>query len=115
MHVEDIRVFIPSKDYRESRLFYKALGFRLEEVNEELTIFQNGNSTFFLQKYFNQELADNLMFQLIVSDIDEAFNTISSIEGFDIKYEPIKEEHWGKVVYLWGPSGELWHVTELRS
>jgi hypothetical protein len=54
------------------------------------------------------------MLQLIVLDIQEAFVTISSIKGFDIKYQPIKTEPWGKVIYLWGPSGELWHVTELN-
>lgn len=55
------------------------------------------------------------MFQLIVPNIDDAFKVISSLEGFDIRYEPIKQERWGQVVYLWGPSGELWHVTELSS
>jgi hypothetical protein len=55
------------------------------------------------------------MLQLIVPDIQEAFDTISGIEGFEIKYQPIKAEPWGKVIYLWGPSGELWHVTELNN
>ena len=90
MQVEDIRVFIPSKSFDISRSFYRALGFELHEVNEGLTTFQSGNSTFFLQRYSNQELAENLMFQLIASDIEEAFSIISGIEGFDIKYEPIK-------------------------
>lgn len=31
-----------------------------------------------------------------------------------IKYEPIKVEHWGIVIYLWGSSGELWQVTEVN-
>ncbi|WP_371257866.1 hypothetical protein [Pseudoalteromonas sp. '520P1 No. 423'] len=54
------------------------------------------------------------MVQLIVLDINDVFNQISNIEGFDIKYEPIKSEPWGKVIYLWGPSGELWHITKLN-
>jgi len=75
----------------------------------------NGRCTFFLQRFVNEELASNLMMQLSVLDIQEAFNGISNIKGFNIRYEPIKEEHWGKVIYLWGPSGELWHVTEFSS
>ena len=55
------------------------------------------------------------MFQLSVLDINEAFEVISNLDGFNIKYEAIKTEHWGKVVYLWGPSGELWHVTEFSN
>lgn len=54
------------------------------------------------------------MLNLIVLDINDVFNQISSIKGFDIKYEPIKSEPWGKVIYLWGPSGELWHITKLN-
>lgn len=115
MQVEDIRVFIPSKDYQISKTFYQSLGFKLTEANKELSILQRGNSTFFLQNYFNQEFAENLMMQLIVTDIEEAFNTISGLEIENIRYEPIRNERWGRVIYLWGPSGELWHITQLNS
>jgi hypothetical protein len=113
MQVEDIRVFIPSKDFEISKAFYAELGFQAEEVNDDLTVFENGSTTFFLQRYFNKTFAENLMFQLIVTDIDEAYSCISNIRGFDFRFEPIKKEPWGNVIYLWGPSGELWHVTQL--
>ena len=109
----DLRVFIPSKNYEESQSFYKALGFEMEFVSHELSLFQNGSCTFFLQRFYNEEFAKNLMFQLIVDDIEVAYELISNIKGFDIKYDPIITEHWGKIVYLWGPAGELWHITEL--
>ena len=112
MQPSDLRVFIPSKDYEESQSFYKALGFQMEPASDDLTIFSKGPCTFFLQRFFNEELAKNLMLQLIVSDIQEAFDVISKIRGIDFRFEPIKSEPWGKVIYLWGPSGELWHVTE---
>jgi len=115
MKVEDIRVFIPSMNFSVSQSFYQALGFKMEPVSDQLCLFEKGSCTFFLQKFYNEDLAKNLMFQLIVKDIQEAFDLISSLEGFDIKFEPIKEERWGKVVYLWGPAGELWHITELNS
>ena len=115
MQAKDLRVFVPSKDYVESQSFYRAMGFALEPATDDLSILTNGTCTFFLQRYFNEAFAKNLMLQLIVADIEEAFTLISSIQGFDIKYEPIKSEPWGKVVYLWGPSGKLWHVTELHS
>ncbi len=112
MKVNDIRVFIPSKDYEESQAFYQALGFTMQVASADLSIFQNGPCTFFLQKFYNEDLASNLMFQLSVPNISDAFECICALKGFDIRYEPIKQEHWGKVVYLLGPSGELWHVTE---
>jgi len=110
--VDDIRVFIPSKNYEISKSFYQALGFEMDFVSDDLSLFQNGGCTFFLQRFYNEELASNLMFQLSVLDINEAFEVISTLEHLGIKYEPIKIEAWGKVIYLWGPSGELWHVTE---
>ena len=115
MRTDDIRVFVPSKNYEESQSFYQALGFQIEPANDDLSIASNGSCTFFLQRFFNEEFANNLMMQISVPDIQEAFNVISNIKGFNIRYEPIKEERWGKVIYLWGPSGELWHVTEFSS
>ncbi len=115
MQVQDLRVFIPSKDYQESQSFYQALGFKMEYVSDDLSIFQSGECSFFLQKFYNKEFANNLMIQLSVPNIDEAFKVISSIEGVNLRYEAIKQERWGQVIYLWGPSGELWHVTEFNS
>jgi len=114
VNVEDIRPFIPSKNYASSQDFYQALGLSMSIVTDEMSLFENGECTFFLHDCYNQDLANNLMFQLCVTDINDAFKTISAIKMPEIKYEPIKQESWGKVIYLWGPSGELWHVTELN-
>ena len=110
--VDDIRVFIPSKDYEVSQSFYQALGFEMDYVTDDLSLFQNGDCTFFLQRFYNEDLAKNLMLQLSVLDINEAFDVIVKLTNFEIKYEPIITEQWGKIIYLWGPSGELWHVTQ---
>ncbi len=115
MKVDDIRVFIPSKDYKVSQSFYQALGFKMSDVSDELSLFESGECSFFLQCYYNKQFAENLMLQLSVLDIKEAYRTLSNLKGFDIRFEPIKQERWGKVVYLWGPAGELWHVTEFNN
>ncbi|MGJ8692399.1 MAG: lactoylglutathione lyase [Thalassotalea sp.] len=112
MKVKDIRVFIPSNNYEISKSFYLALGFKMEQASEQLTIFENGSCTFFLSSLNNESYARNLMLQLWVEDINEAFDVIEKLQNFDIKYQPIKQEPWGKVIYLTGPSGELLHVTE---
>jgi hypothetical protein len=110
--IDDIRVFIPSKDYEISESFYQALGFEMDYVTDDLALFENGDCSFFIQRFYNEDLAHNLMLQLSVLDINEVFEVIPSLDNFDIKYAPVKTEPWGKVVHLWGPSGELWHVTE---
>ncbi|PJE57247.1 glyoxalase [Marinomonas polaris] len=115
MNINDIRAFVPSKDYELSKSFYVALGFDGESAGEALTIFTKDGCTFFLQKYYNEEFANNVMLQLIVNDINESYELISEIKIENVRHSEIKVEPWGKVIYLWGPSGELWHVTELRS
>ena len=49
----------------------------------------------------------------IVDDIDDAFAQIKRLP-MPARYEPIRQEPWGKVIYLWGPAGELLHITELN-
>ena len=114
MKTNDIRVFIPSEDYETSQGFYQALGFTMSFASDDLSILEKDNTTFFLQRYYNNEFSENLMLQLVVENIDEAYKVVSGIEGYDVRYSPIKQESWGKVIYLWGPSGELWHITELN-
>ena len=111
MNVTDIKVFVPSKDYEISKSFYSEIGFKAEFITDDLTLFQNGACSLYLQRFYNQELADNFMLQICVSDIEEAFDVCLSSEH-KTSIMPIQQEAWAKVFYLWGPAGELLHITE---
>lgn len=113
MQAEDIRVFVPCKNYEDSKTFYTDFGFSLDNVNDEMTLCENGACTFFLQRFYDKQLAENLMMQLCVSDIEKAYNKAEKARHIG-KMTPIQNERWGKVFYVWGPSGELWHVTQLH-
>ena len=115
MNSMDIRPFIPAIDFEASKSFYEALGFTGDNATDEMAIMSNGSCTFFLYKHNKGELGNNIMLQLSVPNIDNALESIEKVKGFEFKYEPIKKERWGKVIYMWGPSGEMWHVTELGS
>jgi len=112
LNITDIRPFIPSKDYELSRSFYTLLGFKGEHAGPDLTLFQKGSCTFFLHRNVDSKAPNSMMLQLIVDNIDEAYTWLSRIS--DLKHSEITQEPWGAVVYLWGPSGELWHITELN-
>jgi len=56
-----------------------------------LSLFESGDCSFFLQRFYNEELANNLMIQLSMIDINDAFKVISGLESFGIKYEPTKK------------------------
>ena len=113
MDVTDIKVFVPSKDYGISKLFYSEIGFKPKFVTDDLTLFQGGSCSLYLQRFYNQELADNFMLQICVSDIEEAFDVCSSSEH-KTRITPVEQQVWGKVFYVWGPAGELLHITELN-
>ena len=113
MNAVDIRVFMPSKDFDVSTEFYADLGFTHEPVTQDLSLFQNGECTFFLQRFYEQKFAENLMLQLCVLDIEVAFELAENARHKG-KITPIQDERWGRVFYVWGPSGELLHVTQLK-
>lgn len=115
MQVEDIRAFVPSKDFEKSKLFYQALGFELTFESGGVAEFENGECSFLLQDFYNEEFSNNLMLQLVVSSIELVHEQIQkSPETFSRFKEP-ENVPWGKVLYLWGPSGELWHITEFSN
>ncbi len=112
MQTTNIKAFIPSNDYAVSQRFYTEIGFTPEYVSNDLTLFQNGECVFFLQRFYNQELARNFMLQICVTDIQDAYNLCAKSTS-KTKITPIQQEPWGKVFYLWGPSDELLHITQL--
>ncbi|GAB2683133.1 lactoylglutathione lyase [Aliiglaciecola sp. 3_MG-2023] len=113
MQVEDIRVFIPSLDYENSIGFYQQLGFDCEFASDDLTLCKNGECYFFIQRFYNQQLAENLMLQICVEDIEQAYSLAQNAEH-KTKLSEIQTESWGQVFYLWGPVGELLHITQLN-
>jgi len=48
--VDDIRVFIPSKNYEASKSLYQELGFKMDYVTDDLSLFKNGECSFFFTK-----------------------------------------------------------------
>tara|TARA_Y100001968_G_C19152140_1_gene616700 strand:+ start:327 stop:668 length:342 start_codon:yes stop_codon:yes gene_type:complete len=110
--VESIRAFIPCKDYEISKAFYTEIGFIAEALTDHLTLLKNGNTTAFLQRFYDEALAQNFMLQVCVSDIVQAHKLCSG-SIHKQKISDISSETWGKVFYLWGPSGELLHITQL--
>lgn len=112
MDVADIRVFIPAKDFEQSKSFYQQLGFQIGMSDENLCEFINGECSFFLQNFYHKGLAENLMCQLVVSDLSDTLKNINKIDSAPFKLSGPESADWGTIAYLWGPSGELWHITQ---
>lgn len=115
MNIKNIRTFLPSKDFEVSKNFYKDLGFKVQWENKELCMFGEPEYNFFLQDYYNEDWANNLMMQLFVDDLEALYKIaeplIEKYEGTKIK--PIFEADYGRTFHIIGPAGELWHMTEV--
>ncbi|HEX3984090.1 MAG TPA: VOC family protein [Acidisoma sp.] len=112
-----LRPFVPAKDFALSKRFYQALGFQLTLEAPPVAILKLGSFSFILQDAYNQELAENLMLQLLVRNVDSfwaGIDVAGLTAGFDVKPpRPPTMQPWGmKVGFIWDPPGVLWHVAE---
>ncbi len=108
----DIRPFIACNELEQAANFYSRLGFKIEPAGDSLLVASQDNCYFFLYQNQHVQPLQLPMFQLCVKDIQSLFTQVIT-KLPDAKYQPIVQEPWGKVIYLWGPSGEQWHITEL--
>ncbi len=115
--VLSLRPFVPARDYDASCRFYEAVGFRATHRDESVTILKLGGCSFILQNFYNQEMAENLMVQLMLRDADAWWAQLDParlMADFGVR-EPRAPavQPWGlKVGFLFDPSGVLWHVAE---
>jgi catechol 2,3-dioxygenase-like lactoylglutathione lyase family enzyme len=115
---EVARPFLPTLDFEISRRFYEALGFE-KVLDGDVAIFRVGAGGFILQRFYRKELAENLMMQLMVDNLDDWWAHIVALDlpgqfGVKMLRAPAMQP-WGlRVAYLADPSGILWHVAQRR-
>lgn len=115
---ERVRSFVPAEDFAVSKRFYEALGFE-KVLDGEVAIFNAGSGGFILQRYYQQQWAENTMLQLLVDDLDAWWAHIVSLDlagTFGVQPpKPPALQPWGlHVAYVYDPSGVLWHVAQRR-
>ena len=117
--VKNIKPFLGSKDFNESRRFYKLLGFEEFVLDNKLSLFKISEDVqFLLQDYYIKEWVENSMNMIEIENIYSWSIKLQSKfpgSGFEMaKLSNISEENWGKVFYLHDPSGNLWHFCQLE-
>ncbi|MAU09894.1 MAG: hypothetical protein CL607_08755 [Anaerolineaceae bacterium] len=119
LSVSDMRVFVPALDFQLSLRFYQALGWELKWKGDDdgLAILELADHRFFLQNFYRPELADNFMFQVLVSDAQAWYEHVSKIlEEGDFgkaRLRPPKLEDYGAItLHVLDPSGVLIHFSQ---
>ena len=112
-----LRPFVPAKQFDVSKRFYQALGFRMTHEDDSIAMLKQGGFSFILQDFYKQDLAENLMLQLLVRDAASWWRDADPdrlVAEFAVKPPRAPAlQSWGMVVgFIFDPSGVLWHVAE---
>ncbi|MEO6734643.1 MAG: glyoxalase [Ferruginibacter sp.] len=118
-NAKSLRAFIGSKDFEESRLFYKDFGFEETVLFNNMSYFRVSSTLgFYLQDAYVKDWVDNTMLFLEVDNVNEYWKELQSLE-LEKKYKtvrltPIKKNDWGSECFMHDPSGILWHFGEFK-
>lgn len=109
----ELKTFVPSKDFEQSKRFYKDLGFEMDWEGENIVQFKVGDYKFLLQDHYVKDFAENFMMFLFVDDVDEWWNYIQKT-GINDKYQivlkPPHDYPWGmREIHMVDPTGVFWH------
>ena len=109
--IRDLKVYMPAKDFDQSKRFYTALGFKMSEGWGGAADFELNGNRFRLQNYYVKDWADNFMVVMGVDDVaawHQHVRRIADSGDFDnvrIK-EPEKIDD-SLVLHVVDPSGVL--------
>ena len=118
VQLTQLRPFIPSgKDFETSKTFFQKLGFAINWEAEGLIELQWGDVVFLLQDFEHQDMQENLMMYLTVSDLDAFWSHLVGTGILDefsgVKAKEPTDYPWGsREVHLIDPAGVCWHIAE---
>ncbi len=109
-----IQPFVPTIDYEISKQFYLDLEFEIIYEDSQLCLFKKDRISFFIQRAYVKEWAENTMFQLYHSSLDELYQKVKALQD---RYPMIKTKEpfqadYGYTFHLLDPAGVLWHITD---
>lgn len=115
---KSIRPFLGTKNYEESRNFYRDLGFQEMIITSDFSYFDSNGFGFYLQNAYVKDWIDNTMVFMEVEDVNRFWNELVALH-LTSKYEncklvPIRNLDWGSECFVHDPSGILWHFGEFN-
>jgi hypothetical protein len=111
LNINDFKVYMPAKNFEQSKRFYVALGFAMSEGWGGTADFELNGSRFRLQDYYIKDWADNFMVVMGVDDVEawhqRAREIASSAEFDNIRIKPPEAVDGSLVLHVFDPSGVL--------
>ncbi len=111
LSINDFKVYVPAKDFEQSKRFYTALGFSMSEGWGGTADFELGGNRFRLQDYYVRDWANNFMIVMGVDDVEawhqHARKIADSGEFDNIRIKPPEAVDGSLVLTVVDPSGVL--------
>lgn len=116
--IRSLRPFVPAKEFEKSLRFYEEVGFEAYRLGDGLAELSLGGHAFLLQGHYVKEWAENTVMHLLVNDVRAWWQHIESLNlanKFGVPAPaPPRAEPWGlTVLYVFDPTGVLWHFAEV--
>ncbi len=111
LSIKDLKVYMPAKDFEQSKRFYTALGFEMSEGWGGTADFELNGHRFRLQDYYVKDWANNFMLVLSVDDVEawhQHAKRIAESGDFDnVRIKPPEAIDDSLVLHVVDPSGVL--------
>ena len=108
LSINTMKVYVPAKDFDESKRFYAALGFELTDAWGGNVDCKLGNAEFRLQNYYAEGWANNFMMQFWVDDIHGWYEHGKTVIGnFNARIKEIEMVEDRMLFHIWDPCGVL--------
>lgn len=109
--IRDFKVYMPAKDFEQSKRFYLALGFAMSPGWGGTADFELNGNRFRLQNYYVNDWANNFMVVMNVDDVKAWFRRAQTIvqsgEFDNVRIKPVEMIDNALVLHLIDPSGVL--------
>ncbi len=111
LSINDFKVYVPAKNFEQSKRFYVALGFAMSEGWGGTADFELNGNRFRLQDYYVKDWADNFMVVIGVDDVEAWHQLVRKIadssEFAGIRIKPPEPVDGSLVLHVTDPSGVL--------
>lgn len=111
LSIRDFKVYMPAKNFEQSKRFYAALGFAMSEGWGGTADFELNGHRFRLQDYYVKDWAENFMVVIGVDDVDawhRHANVVVGSGAFDgVRVTPPESVDGARVLHVIDPSGVL--------
>ncbi len=116
LRVTEIKAFVPAKNFELSKQFYKDLGFTMASDGGGVAYFHFGDTSFLLQDFCAESLAENFMMHILVEDVDAWWSQVTAsgvAAKYGVKITSIETQPWRMRDFcIFDPSGVLWRIGQ---